>query len=233
MVGASVATLGSLARAVAFAVHPIPDPLHSPFGVVAPAVGMATCLLMTCGLMLEAAARSQGQLRSSNAQLQRVANTDALTGVGNRRYFETAALEAVAAARAENQPVCVALLDIDHFKEINDRHGHEAGDEVLRGIATMASAQLRGRDLIARWGGEEFAVLLVGAHVEEAARVVERLLSGVRALSVAAVGGQRITVSAGLTRLDVTESLTDAQRRADAALYDAKTRGRDRVARTG
>lgn len=140
VIGACVGALGSLSRAIAFAAHPMPDPMHSPFAGVAAAVGMATCLLMTCGLMLEAAARSHGKLRASNAQLQRVANTDPLTGVGNRRYFETAALQAVAAAREENRPVCVVLLDIDHFKGINDRHGHEAGDEVLRSIATMVSA---------------------------------------------------------------------------------------------
>lgn len=230
VIGAGVAAFGSLARGVAFTVQPMPDPLHSPFGVVAAAVAMATSLLMTSGLMLEGTARAQWQLRASNAQLQRDANTDALTGVGNRRFFESAALASVAAARDDGHAVCVLMLDIDNFKVVNDRYGHEAGDEVLRQIAVMAAGQLRSRDLLARWGGEEFSVLLVGADVAEASSVGERLLRGVRALTVSAIEGQPLTVSVGLTRLEPNESLAEAQRRADAALYQAKTLGRDRLA---
>ena len=121
------------------------------------------------------------------------------------------------------------MLDIDNFKAVNDNFGHQAGDQVLREVANICLATLRQNDVLARWGGEEFVILLCGADETVAKRVAERLLGSVRSADVPAIEGKRVTISAGIALLGEGELLASAQRRADAALYEAKRNGRDQV----
>ena len=163
--------------------------------------------------------------------LSRLAYTDPLTGVGNRRWFlDVAAYEVLRAVRY-GQPLAVMMVDLDHFKSINDRYGHAAGDDVLAGFARIAAGVLRESDIMGRLGGEEFAVLLPNATREGACALAERLLGQVRAQAVQTAGASvRFTVSIGVAVLGrhggSIEALLAA---ADAALYQAKRAGRDRI----
>jgi diguanylate cyclase (GGDEF)-like protein/PAS domain S-box-containing protein len=151
-----------------------------------------------------------------------MATHDSLTGLCNRRALEEMLPREMARVRRSRSPLCVAIVDIDHFKAYNDTHGHLAGDEVLRECARAWDQSLRGEDTLVRVGGEEFLVLLPDTSAAEAAEVVERL----RARTPL---GQ--TCSAGLACWDPAESVEDLLARADAALYDAKAGGRDQLAR--
>jgi diguanylate cyclase (GGDEF)-like protein len=174
---------------------------------VAPVVGGATL-----GLRRRADA--------SRAEVAHLARTDALTGCLNRRGLEEVAARELARARRTGSPVTVALLDLDHFKRFNDTRGHDAGDALLRDAARAWQATLRETDVVARWGGEEFVVLLSETDAEAGSMVLDRL----RAATPAAQ-----TCSIGITAVGRDESLTSAVTRADAALYEAKGQGRDRI----
>lgn len=154
-------------------------------------------------------------------KVQDMARHDSLTGLPNRRALEEQLPQEMARARRAGSPLCVAIVDIDHFKNYNDSHGHLAGDEVLRECAATWDESLRGEDAIVRFGGEEFLVLLPRTDLEQAAEIVERL----RARTPM---GQ--TCSAGLARWDFGESIDDLLGRADQALYLAKAGGRDQIA---
>ena len=164
-------------------------------------------------------------------ELQQIALTDALTGLPNRR----SAMEALerSIARVKKDParkLALAIFDIDHFKQINDRFGHPAGDEVIREVGVRALDALRKRDLVGRIGGEEFAVILPAAEIETARQLCERLRLAVAKKPVRA--GDAIipfTVSIGAAELRKGEDLDRLMARADAALYEAKAGGRDKV----
>ncbi len=153
-------------------------------------------------------------------RLERMAHTDDLTGLINRRAWDLELEREVARARRDGAPLAVAMLDLDRFKEYNDRHGHQAGDRVLREAASAWRAVLRETDLLARYGGEEFAVALPGCDADRAGLLVNRL----REVTPA---GQ--SCSAGLACWDGSESAEQLLGRADTALYDAKHTGRDRI----
>jgi diguanylate cyclase (GGDEF)-like protein len=159
------------------------------------------------------------------------ATTDPLTGLANRAAFlERARLEVQRAERS-GRPLAIALLDLDRFKSVNDRYGHPAGDKVLVGAATAISRTIRGIDLAARWGGEEFAVLLVDADESTAGTAVERIREAVAAsgpprVPVAVTASAGIAVHHGLFERSTVEGLL---RRADTALYAAKKKGRNRA----
>jgi len=153
-------------------------------------------------------------------RLERMAHTDELTGLVNRRAWDLALEHEVARSRRDEEPLAVAMLDLDRFKEYNDRHGHQAGDRVLREAASAWRAALRETDLLARYGGEEFAVAFPGCDLERAAELVNRM----REVTPA---GQ--SCSAGLACWDGSESADRLLGRADSALYDAKQAGRDRT----
>lgn len=160
--------------------------------------------------------------------LRRMALTDPLTGLPNRRHFFATA-DALLAAPAL-APVAALMMDIDHFKAINDRYGHPAGDVVLREVAARMQAVLRQQDLLARLGGEEFAVLLGGITSEEVLDLAARLLQAVAAEPVVTPAGlveARISIGAAQRRGE--ESLDGLMQRADEALYAAKSAGRNRV----
>jgi len=154
------------------------------------------------------------------SRLERVARTDDLTGLPNHRAWEEELPREVARAGREGNPLCVAILDLDHFKDYNDRHGHQAGDLLLKEIAASWQESLRSTDVLARYGGEEFALALPGCLAVEAESLLERLRE-------AMPHGE--TCSAGLAWWDGEESSQALFGRADTALYVAKARGRDRV----
>ena len=169
------------------------------------------------------------------AQLKAAARTDGKTGLLNAGTWEREAAAALRRAGLQGKAASVLLLDIDHFKQVNDTHGHLAGDDVLRCVAGVLSAQLRDeQDLVCRFGGEEFAVLLPGVDSVEAALTADRLRGAV-ASSVTPVGGTlvQVTVSIGVAAADpATTARTDVQEllaRADLGLYRAKTDGRNQV----
>ena len=153
------------------------------------------------------------------AQLGMMARTDALTGLPNRRAWDEALDRELARADRSHSSVCVALLDLDHFKEFNDLNGHPAGDTHLKEAAALWSSRLRSSDLIARYGGEEFALLLTATEISHAQELVEVLRACVPS-------GE--TVSAGLAEWDGVESGGELLIRADRALYEAKRNGRNR-----
>jgi len=156
---------------------------------------------------------------------------DPLTGAANRRYFFERAEQEFLRARRYQHPLSVALLDIDHFKQVNDEHGHAAGDEVLRHLSHHSRELLRDADLFARIGGEEFSILMPSTNVHGARRLMDRLRQ-VIADKVVELGGRRLQVhfSAGVTQLrGDDQSIEDCLRRADEAMYRAKQAGRNRV----
>ena len=158
--------------------------------------------------------------------------TDALTRVANRRRFLEVAEAEVDRARSSGLPLSFLMLDIDHFKRVNDTLGHDAGDEVLRAISTELGARIRTSDCLARMGGEEFAVLLPGTPLADAVSVAETLREAVRALKIDVCGGKSVsvTISTGAAVFAAADpGIADAMRRADHALYAAKSGGRDRV----
>jgi diguanylate cyclase (GGDEF)-like protein/PAS domain S-box-containing protein len=154
------------------------------------------------------------------AKVEVLARHDALTGLPNRRSLEELLPREMARARRDGSSLCLAIIDIDHFKAYNDTHGHLAGDTVLRECAIAWDAQLRGADSIHRFGGEEFLVVLPDCGIDEAIGILERLRAATAAEQ---------TCSAGLARWDFTEPVESLLSRADAALYEAKAEGRDRV----
>jgi two-component system, cell cycle response regulator len=166
------------------------------------------------------------------ADLAALARVDPLTGLANRRAFDEALAAAVARARRAAAPLSVVALDVDHFKRVNDQHGHAAGDAVLRELAARARAALREGDLLARVGGEELLALLPGEPLEGAAEAAERLRAAVAAAPFAAGPvALPVTVSAGCAALEAGDPDGGALlARADARLYEAKISGRNRVA---
>lgn len=178
----------------------------------------------------EEKARLEQLVAQRTAELERLATTDVLTGALNRRrIFELAEAELARAVRYEH-PICLAMLDLDHFKAINDHFGHAIGDQALRAVADAARGSLRTVDLLGRYGGEELMVVLPETAVEPAAVALERIRSSVAGLRITAAGDPvRLTVSGGLVQVRTGESLEAALKRADLALYEAKRGGRDRV----
>lgn len=166
----------------------------------------------------------------------REARTDGLTGLANRKRFEAELRAAAALAVERNVPVCLMLADIDHFKQFNDRYGHWTGDQALRAVATVLKRQVKGQDLVARLGGEEFAVILPNTRLHDAFALADRIRTaiGSRQIRVKEDGASlgRITLSAGVTDYQPGERLKRWCERADEALYAAKAAGRNRVVAT-
>jgi len=160
-------------------------------------------------------------------RLKRLAEIDGLTKLLSRKTGESQLGDEINRARAKNEPLSVILLDIDHFKQINDEHGHSAGDNVLERVASVIDARVRGQDLAIRWGGEEFVIVLVNTALDGAERVAEALRKMIASTSFQLE--INITISAGVAELAEGESADDVMERADKAMYAAKEGGRDRV----
>jgi two-component system cell cycle response regulator len=167
----------------------------------------------------------QEELVDQTARLEDQLFEDALTRLHNRRFVFGQLAALVSGARRHRRPLAAAMIDIDGFKAVNDRHGHEAGDEVLVATAEALQRALRAEDVIGRLGGEEFLALLPDTGPEAAARAAERL----RAAVARAGGPVAVTASVGWAVLRAGEQPDDLVRRADDALYAAKQEGRDRV----
>lgn len=164
-------------------------------------------------------------------QLKRLSDTDPLSGVGNRRHFMRVLEQETARAQRLTQPLSLLVLDLDHFKRINDAYGHPVGDRVIRRFAELCTNGLRDIDVVARVGGEEFAILLIGSALGPAVEVAERIRRQVESSAVTASGDSVVsfTVSIGVAQLDADENGVELFGRADAALYAAKRSGRNRV----
>jgi diguanylate cyclase (GGDEF)-like protein len=183
------------------------------------------------GAMSYRSALLMRELTLTRGELARISQTDELTGLFNRRGFDEAGLLALTAARKLGVPVAVFLCDIDHFKSINDRYGHEAGDKVLVEVADgLRRLGKQEGVLVARYGGEEFAGLMVGVTRAKAEQYTEALRAACAAQAFS-IGEtlERVTVSVGFTVSCADAELSELIRIADRALYAAKRRGRDRV----
>ncbi|QEH05627.1 GGDEF domain-containing protein [Sulfurospirillum multivorans] len=168
------------------------------------------------------------------AILQHESITDALTGLKNRRYFDQRMSEEVALSLRHKLPLSLMLLDVDHFKKINDTYGHQIGDEVLSSLAKLISGMVRDSDIVARYGGEEIAIITPRTSKEEAALLAERLRDLIEKTTVAMVGTTQevvqVTVSLGICSLSPVITDKDALiEESDQALYLAKKYGRNRV----
>ena len=185
------------------------------------------CLLVTAIVMILFSLL----IRRYQLRIERLAATDQLTELPNRRGFEMLAGQAIEEARREQQPLSAIVIDLDHFKTLNDTHGHLAGDVVLKGFANQLRVSLRRSDIVCRWGGEEFIVLFKNTALDTAQQLAEKLRAQLeqqhffwedKAL--------KVTISIGLTNLTGGEGLDGLIARADRALYRAKQSGRNRIA---
>jgi two-component system, cell cycle response regulator len=174
--------------------------------------------------------RLQDELRQRNEELDLVSRTDALTGLRNRRHVEEYLTKLVSLARRNVEPIAVLIVDIDHFKSVNDGHGHDAGDAVLREVAGRMVDSVRLEDMVGRWGGEEFLVVLPNTAAQGAAELAERLRQVVAGepCPLPDGGAVPVTISLGCAASVIDDAAT-LVRSADAAMYEAKESGRNRV----
>ena len=174
--------------------------------------------------------RLQDELRQRNEDLDRISRTDALTGLRNRRHVEEYLAKLTSLARRNLEPIAVLVIDIDHFKSVNDEHGHEAGDAVLREVAGRMQDSVRLEDMVGRWGGEEFLVVLPNTTDQGAAELAERLRQVVADTPCRLADGDavQVTISVGCAA-SLIDDAGILVRSADAAMYQAKQTGRNRV----
>ena len=237
MLGVLVYSL--VAFGVASGVVAARDEPDYPTVVAAAYVGMVVVVLLSSTFLTtrvqstrEHLRRQKAELAQALEQIRQLATHDDLTGLLNRRaMLDRMQLEQHRSLRS-GSPLLIAQLDIDHFKAVNDTHGHAAGDLVLQSFADTVRRNVRDTDVLARWGGEEFVLLLCDTPASDAVTLMERLRQAVQAMQVpVAQGGQPITVtvSIGLARHAPADPLAGTLERADRALYAAKAGGRNRV----
>jgi diguanylate cyclase (GGDEF)-like protein len=170
-------------------------------------------------------------IRRHRRALAKLANTDSLTGLPNRRRTYELGKAAMLRAREMQVPLTVAVIDLDHFKSINDRFGHAGGDQVLQEFARVCRESIRADDVLGRWGGEEFLIVMPGASLDVAVVALERLRALALRIELPSLGtGLQVGLSAGLATLDAkVKTLDELIARGDVALYRAKHEGRDLV----
>jgi len=182
---------------------------------------------------LDLRAQEVGELRNALERAQTEALLDPLTGLKNRRAFERAVAQLMAEGTDGLDGAALLLIDIDHFKKVNDTYGHLLGDNVLRAVSQVLQSNIKGRDLVARLGGEEFAVLLLRATAEGPMAVAEQIRTAIANGQIRSPAAGKlvgaITVSVGVAMAGPAESLEAVLERADGALYEAKRTGRNRV----
>lgn len=213
------------------------DPVHFPPSVELLHFVFALFLLPTFGVVSGELARlridlqrQRSALRVALARLKTVATRDELTGLPNRRYLLERITQETLRTRRSGGSIGVALIDLDHFKRVNDTHGHAAGDAVLVRFASVAACCLRESDIVARWGGEEFLVAMPDSTLADVDAAMRRLREALADPKVwIDCPGGPVTFSAGVTEHAGPERFEHAVDRADGALYDAKTAGRDRA----
>ena len=186
---------------------------------------VGSCVMLAGGAYVQAQV-----IKESRDALRRVASTDALTGLLNRRCFAEIAEREIARSRRSGHPLTLALGDIDFFKRVNDEHGHAAGDRVLQIVADLLQDGLRDYDCVARWGGEEFIVLLPDTDVATASVVIERLRETIAGSLPSFEGVQiPVTMTLGISQFAADDNWHTIVVRADEALYRGKSGGRNRV----
>jgi diguanylate cyclase (GGDEF)-like protein/PAS domain S-box-containing protein len=173
--------------------------------------------------------REVTERRRLTEELRNLAITDPLTGVYNRRHFLQELQREMSRSNRYTCPFSLIMLDVDHFKEVNDRFGHEAGDHVLKELAELIRKRIRSTDLLARWGGEEFLILLANTNAQSAVKLVEDLLKLLLARTFPGIG--RITASFGVAGHRVGEGVNEFITRVDNLMYQAKKGGRSRLVR--
>ncbi|PTS84778.1 hypothetical protein DBR00_02980 [Pseudomonas sp. HMWF032] len=174
--------------------------------------------------------RDVSQRKALEEQLRQLATTDPLTSALNRRAFQQRAEHELSRNQRQGTPLCLAMLDLDHFKRVNDQYGHAVGDQVLMAFSELCRQQARSTDLFARFGGEEFVILLPDSDLNAAQQRLERLRNALHTQPLATVQGPlHITVSIGLTCARPGDSLQQLLQRADTQLYNAKAQGRNRI----
>lgn len=182
---------------------------------------------------LEQAQTTSEAMSERLARAEMAAQLDALTSVANRRWLETFLEEAVAKSHKQATPMCVAMADIDHFKRINDKHGHQTGDQVIKKFAELLSEHARPTDLVARYGGEEFAIVLPKTASGSAFQLAERIRSQFQKIKLTdpetgkSIGN--VTASFGIAEIHDEETAMQLIRRADRKLYESKRKGRNRT----
>ena len=165
-----------------------------------------------------------------HVELDKFATTDGLTGLTNRRAFDLLFRQEVRRGRRADKPLSLILFDIDHFKQVNDRYGHLAGDEVIKSVAAMLNARCRASDIACRWGGEELLLLLQDCGLEKAAMIGDGIRQEIGRTPIAtAAGPVTVTISVGVAEMATGETEDSVLARADRALYSAKRAGRNRV----
>ena len=174
-----------------------------------------------------AVAISTHEIAQLNQQLEHLAHTDALTGIRNRLHTEQTIDAEISAARRYGRPCSILLFDIDHFKQVNDTHGHDAGDRVLVTLSDIITRNLRPTDYFGRWGGEEFMVVAGNSDLENAEQLAERLRQAVETCDFGPIGN--ITASFGVATWATDDTRRTLAKRADQAMYRAKEAGRNRV----
>jgi two-component system cell cycle response regulator len=172
----------------------------------------------------------QDELRTRNAELDRVSRIDMLTNIYNRRHLDEHLRSVISAARRHDRTIGVLLVDIDHFKDVNDEHGHLAGDAVLREVAARLQAAMRTEDALGRWGGEEFLAVLTDTPPEGVRTMAERLRQVIAAAPFTLDDGSQIRVTVSVGHTNGTDDAEILVHRADDALYVAKAEGRNRIA---
>lgn len=185
-----------------------------------------TALLVICGLLVLLVHKT----KANKARLEVLANTDGLTGLANRRYTLEKLHRHIDLAERHGHPLAVAIVDLDHFKKINDKFGHPAGDKVLREFGQLCQATFRHTDIVGRIGGEEFLIALPHTSVNDAQKAIKSLSLKVKALSGKfSYDGLNLSISSGLTQYRQGADASILMQEADKALYDAKQNGRDRL----
>ncbi|CAD5198679.1 GGDEF domain-containing protein [Pseudomonas sp. FEN] len=166
----------------------------------------------------------------AHKSLARMATTDSLTGLFNRRHMITQIEKALARQHRCPSNLTLMLMDIDHFKHINDQYGHDMGDRVLNAVSDLLKSSMRDQDYIGRWGGEEFLAVLPETDLDQATVSAERIRKAIQALVIDSDGHKvSVTLSIGITQYRAQEALSNAIARADQALYEGKSAGRNRV----
>ncbi len=182
---------------------------------------------------LERNSREMSELRGDLENARRAATTDPLTGLGNRKLFDDVFAEEAEEVLATGAPLSLLVIDIDHFKSFNDRHGHQVGDAVLKLVADRLKRAVKGRDTVARYGGEEFVILLPRTDEAAAAQLADQLRAEIaKSRLVVRNSGQdlgKVTISIGVAQYQAAETPADCFKTADHALYNAKHAGRNRV----
>ncbi len=186
--------------------------------------------ILSIGADITALKQNEKTLRQAHESALKAALTDQLTGLPNRRHILGLLDKALAANEGTGSGLCIAVIDIDHFKAINDTHGHEAGDAVLEHFARSCRERVRTQDHLGRTGGEEFLLLLPGVDLDDAVRIINRIRDGFPA-AVLRHSGREVpcTFSAGVTEALPDDDRSSILRRADRALYAAKEEGRNRT----